>query len=63
MVRFKVTICVGFPSAEEDENEGTVEGKKVKKKRVMEAPRAQNHFHFEYQLMADDEEVKWVHDC
>ena len=42
-----------FPQVDEEEIQDTKEGKK---KRLLDAPRAQNFFHFEYNLFPDDEE-------
>lgn len=59
-MKFKVTVCVAYATVDDDDSAadgGTQHTpKQPKKKRVMEAPRAQNYFHFEYLLLPDEQE-------
>ncbi|XP_064632936.1 uncharacterized protein LOC135491169 isoform X2 [Lineus longissimus] len=54
-VTFTVTIALAFPTVQDDDQPDMRELIK-KKKRVVEAPRAQNYYHCEYYLLPTDTE-------
>ena len=58
-VKFKFRISLAYSSVDETSEEGSRSGTsrpKQRKKRVLEAPKAQNHFHFEYLLVPEGED-------
>ncbi|KAL5013481.1 hypothetical protein ScPMuIL_007751 [Solemya velum] len=59
-VTFTVVICMAIPTVNSNEDvDGGPDQDKTRqaRKRMFEAPRAQNYYHFEYCLVPDEEEV------
>ncbi|XP_076468773.1 uncharacterized protein LOC143299450 isoform X2 [Babylonia areolata] len=55
-VTFTVSIAMAIPTVE-DEDQPDLKDLLKKKKRVFEAPRAQNYYHVEYYLIPEDDEL------
>lgn len=50
----RLSFCLVFSASDDDGSQGGDASRK--KKRIVEAPRAQNHYHCEYYLLPEDDD-------